>query len=63
MWPSPLCYLIPSQGPLLLFGAAFDQLSLTRWQIAYALIYPTLCIAGLCLAGRKLFAHYIIERS
>lgn len=63
VWPSPLCYLIPSQGPLLLFGAAFAQLSLAPWQIAYALIYPTLWIAGLYLAGRKLFAHYIIERS
>ncbi|MEB3022524.1 fluoroquinolone export ABC transporter permease subunit [[Mycobacterium] crassicus] len=63
VWPTPLCYLIPTQGPLLLFGAAFDQLQLAPWQIGYALIYPTLCIAGLCWSGRKLFAHYIIERS
>ncbi|MEB3030945.1 fluoroquinolone export ABC transporter permease subunit [[Mycobacterium] nativiensis] len=63
IWPTPLCYLIPTQGPLLLFGAAFDQLHLAPWQIGYALAYPTLCIAGLCWAGRKLFAHYIIERS
>lgn len=63
VWPTPLCYLIPTQGPLLLFGAAFDQLSLAPWQIAYALIYPAVCIAGLSWTGRKLFAHYIIERS
>lgn len=63
VWPSPLCYLIPSQGPLLLFGAAFDQLSLAPWQIAYALIYPILGIGVLYLASRKLFVHYIIERS
>lgn len=63
VWPTPLCYLIPTQGPLLLFGAAFDQLSPAPWQIGYALGYPTLCIAGLCWAARKMFGHYIIERS
>ena len=38
VWPSPLAYLIPTTGPLLLFGEAFDQITLapgrscTRWR-------------------------------
>lgn len=29
VWPNPVLYLIPTQGPLLLLGAAFDQVTLT----------------------------------
>lgn len=63
IWPSPVLYLVPTQGPLLLFGAAFGQLTLAPWQIAYALGYPLACATALYLLGRTLFVRYVVERS
>lgn len=63
VWPNPVLYLVPTQGPLLLFGAAFDQVSLAPWQVAYALAYPLVCAAGLYLLARTLFSRFVIERS
>ena len=34
VWPNPMLYSIPTQGPLLLLGAAFDQVTLAPWQVA-----------------------------
>ena len=45
----PGVYLVPTQGPLLLFGAAFDQMALTTWQLLYAVVYPVVwwsCCGG-----------------
>lgn len=63
VWPSPMLYLIPTQGPLLLFGSAFDQLTLAPWQVTYALVYPLVCAAGLYWLAKALFGHYVIARS
>ncbi len=63
VWPSPALYLIPTQGPLLLLGSAFDQVSLAGWQIAYALTYPLVCAAALYRVADVLFGRYVIERS
>lgn len=63
VWPNPVFYLIPTQGPLLLFGSAFDQIDLTPWQIVYALTYPLLCSAGLYALARTLFVRYVVERA
>lgn len=63
VWPNPVLYLIPTQGPLLLFGAAFGQVSLTLWQVVYALMYPLVCAAGLYMLARNLFSRFVIERS
>lgn len=63
VWPSPLIYVIPTQGPLLLLGVAFDQLTLAPWQAVYAVVYPLLCVAGLCWAAKAAFGRYIIARS
>jgi fluoroquinolone transport system permease protein len=63
VWPNPILYLIPTQGPLLLLGAAFDQVNLAPWQVAYAVVYPVVCVAGLCWAAKALFGRYVIERS
>lgn len=63
VWPNPVLYLIPTQGPLLLFGDAFDQLTLAPWQIGYALGYPLVCAAGLYWLARTLFVRYVVERS
>jgi fluoroquinolone transport system permease protein len=63
VWPSPLLYVIPTQGPLLLLGAAFDQVALTPWQLGYALAYPVVCLAGLCWVAKTLFVRYVIAKS
>jgi fluoroquinolone transport system permease protein len=63
LWPNPVLYLVPTQGPLLLFGAAFEQMTLAPWQILYAVGYPVLAIAGLCWVARAAFIRYVIERS
>lgn len=63
VWPNSLLYLIPTQGPLLLFGAAFEQLVLRPWQLAYAVLYPLLCVAGLSWAARAMFDRYVVART
>ncbi len=63
VWPNPVLYLIPTQGPLLLLGAAFDQVTLAPWQVLYAVLYPVVCVAGLCWVAKALFGRYVIERS
>ena len=63
VWPNPVLYLIPSQGPLLLLGTAFDQVTLAPWQVIYAVLYPVVCVAGLYCAAKALFGRYVIERS
>jgi fluoroquinolone transport system permease protein len=62
LWPNPVLYLIPSQGPLLLLGVAFDQVTLAPWQVLYAVLYPVACVAGLYWVAKALFARYLIER-
>ena len=63
VWPNPLAYLIPTLGPLLLFGAAFDQVSLDRWQVLYAVAYPVVCIAALWWVARATFVRHVLARS
>lgn len=63
LWPSPVLYLLPTQGPLLLLGAAFDQLHLAPWQIGYAVVYPVLWVAGLFWAAARLFVRYEVARA
>jgi fluoroquinolone transport system permease protein len=63
VWPNPVLYLIPTQGPLYLLGAAFDQVTLPPWQVAYAVLYPLVCLVGLFWAAKALFGRYVIERS
>jgi fluoroquinolone transport system permease protein len=63
VWPNPVLYLIPSQGPLLLLGSAFDQVTLAPWQVMYAVLYPAVCLVGLYWTAKALFVRYVIERS
>lgn len=63
LWPNPMLYVIPTQGPLLLLGAAFDQVNLTTGQITYALVYPLVCLGVLGRVARVMFDRYVIERS
>lgn len=63
LWPNPVLYIVPTQGPLLLLGAAFDQVALTNWQLLYSVLYPVLSLVFLWRAARVLFGRHIVERS
>ena len=58
---SPLLYLIPTQGSMLLLGAAFETASLAAWQILYAVLYQLLWICGLILLAYQTFDRYIVS--
>jgi fluoroquinolone transport system permease protein len=62
-WPNTYAYLIPTHGPMLLLGAAFEQVVLAPWQLAYAVLYPIAGIAGLCWLAKTMFVRFVIERS
>jgi fluoroquinolone transport system permease protein len=61
--PTPLIYLIPTQGPLLLLGSAFDQVALTPWQMVYSVSYPLTCIVALCWLAKATFGRYVIAKA
>lgn len=63
LWPNPVLYLIPMQGPMFLLGAAFDQLTLAPWQAVYAVLYPAACLAGLWWVANKMFGRYVVEKA
>lgn len=63
LWEAPWFYLVPTQGPLLFFGAAFDQKALAGWQIAYGVVYPLLFAAALYLPARRMFNRYVVAKS
>ncbi|WP_454788729.1 fluoroquinolone export ABC transporter permease subunit [Mycolicibacterium lutetiense] len=63
LWPNPVLYVVPTQGPLLLLGVAFDQVALTNWQLLYSVLYPVLSLVVLWWAARVLFGRYVVERS
>lgn len=62
LWPNPVLYLVPTQGPLMLLGAAFDQIQLTSWQFVYAVLYPLAWITGLCWLAKTMFTRFVVER-
>lgn len=63
VWPNPLLYLIPTQGPLMLLGVAFEHVTLTPWQAVYAVAYPAVWVVGLCWAAKAMFGRYVIAKS
>lgn len=63
VWPNPVLYVIPTQGPLLLLGSAFGQLTPAPWQMGYAMLYPIVCAAGLAWLAKTMFGHYVVERA
>jgi fluoroquinolone transport system permease protein len=63
VWPNPVLYVLPMQGPLLLIGSAFGQVSLAPWQVGYALLYPMLTIAGFYWAAKILFGRYVVQKA
>ena len=53
VWPNPVLYLIPTQGPLLLLGTAFDQVTLAPWQVAVCVGVSGRVPGGVVLAGQR----------
>jgi len=62
VWANPVLYLIPSQGPLLLLGAAFDQVTLAPWQVVYAVMYPVVSVMSFYWAAKAMFVRYVVGR-
>ena len=63
LWPNPVLYAIPTQGPLMLLGSAFHQIDLAPWQVGYAILYPLVCLAVLSATARAMFDRYVIRRA
>ncbi len=63
VWPNPVLYLVPTLGPMQLLGVAFDQVTLTSWQVVYAVTYPAVCIVGLYWAAKAMFVRYVVAES
>jgi fluoroquinolone transport system permease protein len=63
VWPHPALYAAPALGPLLLLGAAFDQVSLSAGVVVYAVGYPVLCLLGLYRLAQRLFGRYVVARA
>ena len=62
IWESPVFYLFPTQGSLFLLGGAFGTVSLTGWQLLYAVLYQVFWVIGLSLLARRAFERYIVAR-
>jgi fluoroquinolone transport system permease protein len=60
LFPHLAFTLVPTNGPLLLLGAAFHQVALTGWDWVFAIGYPALWIAGLCLLARRVFHRHVV---
>ncbi|MGV0777254.1 fluoroquinolone export ABC transporter permease subunit [Mycolicibacterium elephantis] len=63
VWANPALYSIPTVGPLLLLGEAFEQVSLAPWQTVYAVAYPLVSIAAMGAAAKFFFGKYVVARS
>ena len=62
LWTSPILYLLPTQGALLLLGGAFAPGFLAAWQVAYAIIYGFLWMVGLAFLANRAFERYVVAR-
>ena len=60
IWQSPLFYLFPTHGPLILLGGAFGKNPLNAGQLFYTISYPLLCTLILTFAARKTFERYVV---
>lgn len=60
IWQSPVFYLVPTHGALILLGAAFGAAT-PLWQFLYAVLYGMLWIWFLYLAARLLFYRYVVR--
>jgi fluoroquinolone transport system permease protein len=63
LWETPWLHLIPTHGPLLYLGAAFEQKDLTAWQSVYGVAYPILFATGMWLLARRMFDKYLVAKT
>ncbi|MQA06263.1 MAG: fluoroquinolone transporter permease [Streptosporangiales bacterium] len=63
LWPTRWLYLVPTMGPLLFLGAAFDQVSLTGWQVGYGVLYPLAFLGLMYLPARRMFEKYVVAKT
>ncbi|BBZ17122.1 fluoroquinolone export ABC transporter permease subunit [Mycolicibacterium gadium] len=63
VWENPALYAIPTLGPLLLLGQAFDQVTLSAWQFTYAVLYPVVSVAVLYVGAKALFGRCVIAKA
>lgn len=61
VWQSPVFYLLPTHGALLLLGAAFGAVGLQAWQLLYAVLYGLLWVCLLYLSARPAFDRYVVR--
>jgi fluoroquinolone transport system permease protein len=59
-WTSPVIYLIPTQGSLLMLRGAFY--TIRPWQTAYAIVYQLLWLTALTVLARRRFDRHISGR-
>ncbi len=59
-WHSPILYLIPTQGSLLLLRGAFVPIE--AWQVAYAIVYQVVWVLILYRVAGRAFDRYIVAR-
>jgi fluoroquinolone transport system permease protein len=59
-WTSPMIYLIPTQGSLLMLRGAFR--TIRPWQTAYATLYQLLWLVALTVLARRRFDRHIAGR-
>lgn len=59
-WDSPLFYLLPTQGALLLLRGAFQSVELR--QVLYAILSGTIWVGLLILMANRVFQQYIVAR-
>ena len=62
LWPNPVLYAVPTQGPLMLLGAAFDQLDMAGWQCVYAVVYPMVWLVILYRVAAAAFDRFVVVR-
>jgi fluoroquinolone transport system permease protein len=60
IWNSPLLYLHPMQGPLLLMAAAFQPVHAWAW--AYGIAYPVVATLVAFWWSRQTFDRFIVPR-
>jgi fluoroquinolone transport system permease protein len=63
LWPHPVLYLVPTQGPLMLLGTAFGQVDLSAWQVLYAIGYPLACLLVLVRLARSMFVRHVVRKA
>ncbi len=60
LWRTPLMFLHPLQGPLVLMQAAFE--SLPAWQLIYGVLYSALWVGVAFVITQRSFHRFVIRK-